>query len=868
MRFRSIFACLLFVFSVMNGAIAQNNMLPTVPENTPYIAYIHGAIVDGAYNSSTQVFSITGSPSAYYIPRQTGFCNPVTNPTCPTPSLSLTVQVDNNGNLIGGNPVAGQPDFELLGQITAGGVTYTSPLLTGTVSQFFYDGVNNTPNFDFRIAITGGSMAALYLNPPSLDNDLWMTLNLEAVLGVPDFNGSFASSWGGEVKGNVYGTPGQCFGTIGDFVWNDQNANGIQDAGEPGIDGVTVNLYDYQGNLLQSVVTSPGPTGSQLGYYQFTGICAGTYTVQVDNTTLPKNSNGQIGFVPTIVNAPGSTTANDSNPNPSSVILPSNDSSDETIDFGYIALQGAIGDYVWYDANRNGLQDTAENGINGVIVDLYDSTQTNLLAQTTTAYGGPNNVNGYYQFTGLSAGSYVVVVDAATLPPNYTPTTSFVGSNPAIDSNGSPAPVTLPSDSSVDETIDFGYVSPCNGIIGDFVWHDLNQNGIQDSGEPGISGVTLDLYDSTHTLIQTAITNGTGYYQFSGLCAGTYEVDVVGSTLPPNFTPTISQAPGSTTANDSNGSPAPVTLGIDSNNNVVSDLTIDFGYISPCNGAIGDFVWSDLNGNGIQDAGEPGIANVTVSLYNSQMTLLNATTTDQNGYYQFTGLCAATYIVQVTPPTGYLPTIVNAPGSTTANDSNPNPSTVNLTITDSNGDISIDETIDFGFVLPPSATCVSINAVVGNAITPVTMVGSGGSGGPYTFTATGLPAGLSISTAGVISGTPTVSGTFNYTVTVTDSAGNTGTINCSVTVAPPVSATCVAIVAVQGYAITPVTMVGSGGSGGPYTFTATGLPAGLSISSTGTISGTPTVSGTFSYTVTVTDSNGHTGTVNCSVTVA
>jgi len=79
---------------------------------------------------------------------------------------------------------------------------------------------------------------------------------------------------------------------------------------------------------------------------------------------------------------------------------------------------------------------------------------------------------------------------------------------------------------------------------------------------------------------------------------------------------------------------------------------------------------------------------------------------------------------------------------------------------------------------------VSINAVQGNAITPVTMVGSGGLGGPYTFTATGLPAGLSISSAGVISGTATVSGTFNYTVTVTDSAGNTGTVNCSVTVAP------------------------------------------------------------------------------------
>jgi hypothetical protein len=71
------------------------------------------------------------------------------------------------------------------------------------------------------------------------------------------------------------------------------------------------------------------------------------------------------------------------------------------------------------------------------------------------------------------------------------------------------------------------------------------------------------------------------------------------------------------------------------------------------------------------------------------------------------------------------------------------------------------------------------------AITPVTMVASGGCGGPYTFSATGLPSGLTMSLGGTISGTPTVTGTFNYTVTVTDNCGNTGTLNCSVTVNPP-----------------------------------------------------------------------------------
>jgi hypothetical protein len=168
-----------------------------------------------------------------------------------------------------------------------------------------------------------------------------------------------------------------------------------------------------------------------------------------------------------------------------------------------------------------------------------------------------------------------------------------------------------------------------------------------------------------------------------------------------------------------------------------------------------------------------------------------------------------------------------------------------------------------------TANCVAINNAVQNvAITPVTMVGSGGCGGPYTFSATGLPAGVTMSSSGTISGTPTVSGTFNYTVTVKDSCGNTGTANCSVTVLTPPSANCVTINnAVPGVAITPVTMVGSGGCGGPYTFSVTGLPAGVTMSSSGTISGTPTVSGTFPYTVTTTDKCGNKGTVNCSVTV-
>jgi hypothetical protein len=168
----------------------------------------------------------------------------------------------------------------------------------------------------------------------------------------------------------------------------------------------------------------------------------------------------------------------------------------------------------------------------------------------------------------------------------------------------------------------------------------------------------------------------------------------------------------------------------------------------------------------------------------------------------------------------------------------------------------------------PSVSCVSISAVQGAAITPATLTGTGGCGGPYTFSATGLPTGLTLSSTGTISGIPSVNGTFPYTVTVMDSCGNKGTNNCSVTVLPPVTANCATITnAVQGVAITPVTLTASGGCGGPYTFTVAGLPNGLTMSSGGTISGTPTVSGTFGYTTTITDNCGNKGTPGCIVTV-
>ncbi|MCX4745436.1 putative Ig domain-containing protein [Kitasatospora sp. NBC_01287] len=164
----------------------------------------------------------------------------------------------------------------------------------------------------------------------------------------------------------------------------------------------------------------------------------------------------------------------------------------------------------------------------------------------------------------------------------------------------------------------------------------------------------------------------------------------------------------------------------------------------------------------------------------------------------------------------------------------------------------------------------------GKAGTAVSLQLSGtdsASGQTLSYTATGLPAGLSISSSGLISGTPTTAGTSSVTVTAKDSTGATGSTTFSWTVSSATGNT-VTVTSPgnqSGTVGTAVSLQVSGtdsASGQSLSYSATGLPAGLSISSSGLISGTPTTAGTSSVTVTAKDSTGATGSATFSWTVA
>ncbi len=632
-----------------------------------------------AFDAASRLVRVAGVPTTTEFAATPGIpAGTRTHAVAPPSTLDLNVRVlDAQGLTYEG---VGPHAFSMSGAVDVNNNGTIEPaesgvMLTGDLIEL---GFNNAPAgrgddaLDFRFRVTGGLLAPLYAGQnigvyARLDSNPWP----QPVVRTDNFVTSFS----GQIL-NAGVMPIKCGTAIGDFVWHDLNANGIQDPAEPGINGVLVRLRNAQGVVVATTVTGVGPMNQQ-GYYQFTdlvGLCAGTWSVEVDVTTLSP------GFAPTTVGAPGSNNATDSNPNPAVVLLDTDISKDQTLDFGFTSVcDGRIGNLVWHDLNRNGVQDGGEPGVENVRVNLFDGSGT-LVATTTTSAGGA------YEFTGLCPSAYQVAIDASTLPPGFTATLPNIGGNSETDSSDSPIAVVLTTPVSVDLSVDFGYVTPCTGTIGDFVFYDVDQNGVQDAYDPGIDGVTVYLIDPAANLaVATTSTGANGRYEFTGVCGGTVRVMVDASTLPPSRTPTLVNV--GSADRDSNPSPTLLTLP-----EGAVDTTIDFGYIAPCTGQIGNFVWHDRNQNGTQDAGEAGIAGVTVNLRRaSDNEVLQTDITGADGEYTFEAVCPGSYIVEVVPPAGTQASPAQQ-GGDVERDSNPNLWNVTLPL-----DNSVDRSVDFGF---------------------------------------------------------------------------------------------------------------------------------------------------------------------------
>jgi hypothetical protein len=497
---------------------------------------------------------------------------------------------------------------------------------------------------------------------------------------------------------------------IGDFVWEDLNANGIQDANEAGINGATVKLLDANGNVVGTTTTGDNPytTAIETGYYQFGPLLPGTYKVQF---TLPTGYNSVSPYLQ------GSNFTFDSDANPANNLISQpvtlvGGQVNNSIDAGFYKL-ASLGDFVWEDKNGNGIQDAGEVGIDGVNVTLTGAGADGILgtADDTTAIT-TTDANGLYSFTGLTPGvGYQVTFSK---PTGYNFITQDTGGNDTLDSDanvttGKSQVVTLSSGEN-NTTIDAGLFRPAS--IGDFVWEDKNGNGVQDAGEGGIAGVEVNLTGAgADGVIGTAddttaitTTDANGLYSFTGLTPGVgYQVTF---SKPTGYNFTTQDAGGNdaldSDANVTTGKSQVVTLSSGENN-----TTIDAGLFRPA--SIGDFVWEDSNKNGIQDAGEGGIAGVEVNLIGigadgilgTADDNVVTTTTDTNGKYLFDNLAPGNYQVEFVAPVGYTFSPADR-GLNDALDSDANQNGLTSAITVASG--TLNRTIDAGLFLDSGLT--------------------------------------------------------------------------------------------------------------------------------------------------------------------
>ncbi|MDQ4628895.1 beta strand repeat-containing protein, partial [Janthinobacterium lividum] len=181
-------------------------------------------------------------------------------------------------------------------------------------------------------------------------------------------------------------------------------------------------------------------------------------------------------------------------------------------------------------------------------------------------------------------------------------------------------------------------------------------------------------------------------------------------------------------------------------------------------------------------------------------------------------------------------------------------------------------TITSAIVLSPATVPT---ATVAQAY-PVTALSATGGAAPYTYavTAGSLPAGMSLSGAGSLSGTPTAGGTFNFTVRATDSLAANGTRAYALTVNAPTITVAPTVMPAMTVGLAYSQGITAANGTATYTYAITGgsLPTGLSLAANGTLSGTPTAAGPYNFTVSATDSSGgsgpYTGSRAYSVTVA
>ena len=338
-------------------------------------------------------------------------------------------------------------------------------------------------------------------------------------------------------------------GTISGTIYNDKDATWFNDSPtfDSPFEGVTVRLLDADGNPVKDASGADITAKTDAdGNYTFTRLPMGSYKVEVvagdakvDGTDVNLSDYKQTyGY--------GSSTKRSEAGKgklvtPTAIDLTTAAPNATKVDFAFVK-PASVGNFVWFDANKNGLQDADEAGVPRVTVTLTDGAGNPVIDLD----GNPvkpvtTDANGKYEFTNLMPNVDRIVANAGeenykivfTVPAGYSATKSYAAADGEKDSNGADSSVTLAQGQN-DETVDFGLVA--DGTIGDTLFWDVDNNGgsAPSGADKPLAGVTVTLTYTTPAGVQktlTTVTDADGHYSFKDLAPGDYVVTVDKTSL-------------------------------------------------------------------------------------------------------------------------------------------------------------------------------------------------------------------------------------------------------------------------------------------------------------------------------------------------
>ena len=354
--------------------------------------------------------------------------------------------------------------------------------------------------------------------------------------------------------------------TIGDIVWSDTDSDGRRDPGEPGVAGVTVELRSSDNGLLGTT------TSSSTGAFSLTATIGSSYRLRVvlptGNVFTYKDNAGD-DAIDSDVNRTGADTGF-TDLFTASTALPK-------VGVG-LTSPGLtqVGNFVFQDVDGNGSYSAdPDREMSGVTVKLWNESHSQVIATTTTSVAGayaiqaPRGVK--YRLEFVVPTFYLAApqnVGDSSLDSDIYVSGEFAHHTPLFEVSTTPL-----------GTLDAGFILPIN--LGDRVWDDLDADGIQDTGEPGLSGVTVQLWNpARNKLYSSTVSSATGSYMLKAPGAQSYRIRAVLPGRAADFSP---KQQGADDAKDSDINPAGTYLGFTDTftlaTNLISTTLYDVGII-------------------------------------------------------------------------------------------------------------------------------------------------------------------------------------------------------------------------------------------------------------------------------------------------